>query len=220
VLNIGGIANVTWLGCAGDITGFDTGPGNMAMDALMLATSHGKHAYDENGQLAASGSVCLPLLDRLMQHPFLQRTPPKSTGREEFGGALVDTMMQWPDISDADRLATACQFTANSIKHSIRFMPGTPSRWLCCGGGVRNSHLMKLLEKQLAPSNVDTTDAAGMPPQAVEAVSFALLARQTLMGKPNTLPQVTGASHSVCSGQITPGKNWQELLQDIPAWIR
>jgi len=220
ILNIGGIANVTWLGCADDIMGFDTGPGNMVMDALMLTISDGEHAYDEHGQLAASGSVCTPLLDQLMQHPFLQRSPPRSTGREEFGEALVDTIMQWPDISDADRMATACQFTAVSIKHSIRFMPGTPSRWLCCGGGVRNNHLMKLLEKQLAPSNVDTTDAVGMPPQAVEAVSFALLARQTLMGKPNTLPQVTGASHAVCGGQITPGHNWQELLQSIPAWIR
>jgi len=220
VLNIGGIANITWLGCADNITGFDTGPGNMIMDALMLAISHGKHAYDENGQLAESGSVCLPLLDRLMQHPFLQRTPPKSTGREEFGESLVDTMIRWPDISDADRLATACQFTVNSIKHSIRFMPDTPSRWLCCGGGVRNIHLMKQLEKELAPSIIDTTEAAGIPPQAVEAVSFALLARQTLMGKPNTIPQVTGASHAVCGGQITPGHNWQELLQDIPAWIR
>jgi len=220
VLNIGGIANITWLGCNNEITGFDIGPGNMVMDALMLSISGGKHGFDENGQLAASGSVCPPLLDQLMQHPFLLRTPPKSTGREEFGKALVNTIMRWPDISEADRMATACQLTVASIKNSIRFLPEAPARWLCCGGGVRNIQLMKQLEKELAPSIIDTTEAAGIPPQAVEAVSFALLARQSLMGKPNTIPQVTGASHAVCGGQITPGHNWQELLQDIPAWIR
>jgi len=220
VLNIGGIANITWLGGNGEITGFDTGPGNMVMDALMLSISGGKHGFDENGQLAASGSVCQPLLDQLIQHPFLLRTPPKSTGREEFGETLLDTIMLWPDISDADRMSTACQLTVASIKNSIRFMPDTPARWLCCGGGIRNNYLMSQLADQLAPANVDTTEAEGMPPQAVEAVSFALLARQTLMGKPNTLPRVTGASHAVCGGQITPGNNWQELLQNIPSWIR
>jgi len=220
VLNIGGIANITWLGSDGSVTGFDTGPGNMLMDGLMQKISHGEQVYDKNGQLAAIGSVNSGLLETLMQHPFMQATPPKSTGREQFGPAMVKQLLSWPDISDADRMATACQFTADSIQHSIQFFPDAPNRWLCCGGGVRNSHLMHLLEKQLVPASVDTTQAAGTPPQAVEAVCFALLARQTLLGAPNTLAAVTGAKRDVCGGQITPGPNWPELLRSLPSWIR
>jgi len=220
ILNIGGIANITWLGADGHITGFDTGPGNMIMDALMLAISHGERSFDENGQMAASGCVNDALLDTLLQHPFLQQTPPKSTGREQFGEDVVNQMLNWPDISNADRLATACRFTATSIAQSIRFLPDKPDRWLCCGGGVRNRHLMKLLQQQLSPASVETTAAASIPPQAVEAVCFALLARQTLLGEPNTLAAVTGAKRDVCGGQITPGANWQTLLRDIPTWIR
>jgi len=220
VLNIGGIANITWLGTDGAVTGFDTGPGNMVMDALMRKISHGEHSFDENGQLAGSGSVSEALLDKLMQHPFLQQTPPKSTGREQFGENIVDQILNWPNITDADRMATACRFTTDSICNSVRFLPSPPARWLCCGGGVRNQHLMELLAQQLAPATVATTDSESIPPQAVEAVSFALLARQTLLGEPNTLAAVTGATHNVCGGQITPGANWQQLLNSMPAWIR
>jgi len=220
VLNIGGIANVTWLGADRSVTGFDTGPGNMVMDTLIQRISHGAQRFDEHGQLAASGSVCTGLLDQLMQHPFLQQLPPKSTGREQFGDEIVAQILNWPDISDADRMATTCQFTADSICNSVQFLPSPPDRWLCCGGGVRNAYLMQLLHTQLAPSRVDTTAVFNMPPQAVEAVSFALLARQTLLGDTNTLSAVTGATHDVCGGQITPGANWPALLHSIPAWIR
>jgi len=220
ILNIGGIANITWLGADGNVAGFDTGPGNMIMDSLIQQISQGEQRFDKNGQLAASGSVDPELLNKLMQHPFLQQTPPKSTGREQFGNDIVDQIRNWPDISDADRLATACRFTADSICSSVRFLQATPARWLCCGGGVRNQHLMNILSQQLAPASVTTTDSAGIPPQAVEAVSFALLARQTLLGKINTLSAVTGAKRDVCGGQITPGDNWQALLQSIPSWIR
>jgi len=220
VLNLGGIANITWLGADGSVTGFDTGPGNMLMDALMQKISHGEQNFDQNGQMAARGTVNALLLKTLMQHLFIQAPPPKSTGREQFGDEITKQLLNWPDISDADRMATACQFTADSIHHSIHFLPDAPGRWLCCGGGVRNSHLMSLLKKRLTPALVDTTEAAGMPPQAVEAVCFALLAKQTLLGESNTLAAGTGAKRNVCGGQITPGDNWQELLQSMPAWIR
>ncbi|MFQ5519235.1 MAG: anhydro-N-acetylmuramic acid kinase, partial [Mariprofundus sp.] len=220
VLNLGGIANITWLGAAGGLSGFDTGPGNMIMDGLMLDISDGRHAYDENGELAASGTACQSLLEQLMHHPFLQRRPPKSTGREEFGEAVIDTIIHWPDISDADRLATACQFTANSVADSIAFLPAKPDAWLVCGGGVKNRHLMQLLAEQLSPASVASTEKRNIPPQAVESMCFAMLARQTLMGQPNTLAAVTGANHDICGGQITPGNNWSALLQSIPTWIR
>ncbi|MDQ6996401.1 MAG: anhydro-N-acetylmuramic acid kinase [Mariprofundus sp.] len=220
VLNLGGIANITWLGVDGSVSGFDTGPGNMLMDAVIHEISDGKQAFDEGGQLAASGSVNTALVEELMRHSFLHKPPPKSTGREDFGSEIVKQILNWPDISDADRMATTCQFTADSIAQNTHFLPEKPDRWLCCGGGVRNRHLMHLLEKQLAPASVSTTQAAGLPPQAVVAVCFALLARQTLLGEANTLAAVTGAEHNVCGGQITPGENWQELLQSIPTWIR
>jgi len=220
VLNLGGIANITWLGANGSVAGFDTGPGNMLMDSLMQKISHGEQAYDKNGQLAASGAVNTAILEQLMRHAFLHQAPPKSTGREQFGNDIVEQVLNWPDISDADRMATACQFTADSIAQSARFLPEKPGRWLCCGGGVRNSHLMRLLEQRLSPASVSTTQSAGMPPQAVEAVCFALLARQTLLGEANTLASVTGAKRDVCGGQITPGANWKKLLQSMPSWIR
>ena len=220
ILNIGGIANVTWLGADGMVMGFDTGPGNMLMDALMLALSDGRHSYDRGGELAAAGTPCQRLLGTLMSHAYLRRQPPKSTGREDFGQDIVDNILGWPGLADADRMATANAFTALSIVKSIEFFPSAADRWLVCGGGTQNSQLMKQLSEQLSPAPVLSTEAEGIPPQAVEAVSFAVLARQTLMGLPNTLPAVTGARHAVCGGQITPGANWAELMQTIPKWIR
>ncbi len=213
VLNIGGVANITWLGQDGKTAGFDTGPGNMAMDGLMLALTDGRCGYDADGELAARGAVCHELLDQLMQHPFLKRHPPKSTGREEFGQKIIDQILVWPALNDADRMTTACEFTIRSIVGSIGFLPDTPDKWLICGGGARNPHLMQKLAEQLAPAQVATTEAAGIPPQAVEAVSFAILAHRTILGQNNTLSAVTGARRDVCGGSITPGNNWPELLR-------
>jgi len=220
IVNIGGIANVTWLGADGTIMGFDTGPGNILMDALMLALSDGRDSHDHNGELAAAGKPCQLLLDTLMSHNFLRRQPPKSTGREDFGQHIVDNILGWPDLTDADRMATANAFTALSIARSSAFFPSAAERWLVCGGGARNRQLMKQLAELLSPLPVESTENAGIPPQAVEAVCFAVLARRTLMGLPNTLPAVTGARHAVCGGHITPGANWPELIQLIPKWTR
>jgi len=208
------------LGNDGSTSGFDCGPGNMLMDALILALSDGRNSFDENGELAATGHVCEELLAALSSHPFVQRHPPKSTGREEFGAKVVDRILGWPDLSNADRMATTAAFTARCVTESIRFLPQAPQRWLVCGGGVRNHHLLNLLADQLAPARVSSTDQAGIPAQAVEAVSFALLARQTLLGQNNTFSAVTGASHDVCGGSITPGKNWPALLRQLTTWTR
>ncbi|PCI42752.1 MAG: anhydro-N-acetylmuramic acid kinase [Proteobacteria bacterium] len=215
ILNIGGIANITSLNADGSIQGFDTGPGNMVMDALMLQLSDGRYAYDKNGDLASTGETCQALLDTLLQHPFIHQKPPKSTGREAFGKDIVDRILAWSDISDAARMATACALTVQSIVKQIIFLKEPPKRWLVCGGGVRNTHLMQTLSHALTPAEVSSTQQYGIPPEAVEAVSFALLAQQTLLGKNNTLAEVTGAHHAVCGGQITPSDNWQQVSQ----WI-
>lgn len=220
VVNIGGIANITWLGKDGNTTGFDCGPGNMLMDALMLALTDGRCGYDVDGEMAARGSVCHALLNQLMQHPFLKRHPPKSTGKEDFGQEIIDQILAWPDLSDADRVATACAFTIHGIASAIRFLPDTPTAWLVCGGGTRNPYLMQKISEKLAPASVSTTETAGIPPQAVEAVSFAILAHRTILGQNNILGAVTGARRDVCGGTITPGNNWPELLQQLSTWTR
>lgn len=215
VLNIGGIANITFLH-HDSVTGFDTGPGNMVMDALMLAMTDGRHACDRDGDLAASGTVCDGLLDELMQHPFLKRTPPKSTGREAFGHDVVEKIMGWPNLTDADRMATACEFTARTIAESARLLAETPETWHICGGGAYNLHLMARLKELLKPASVHSTSEMNILPESMEAICFALLTRETLLGRVNTIPAVTGATHPVCGGSITPGSNWP----DVTAWIR
>jgi anhydro-N-acetylmuramic acid kinase len=219
VVNIGGIANISYLGRDGSLTGFDTGPGNMVMDALMLALSDGRTAYDADGALAAAGRVDPALLADLMAHPFLSRTPPKSSGREDFGADFAARLLA-ADIDDAARLATACELTARSIAAAAAWLPHPPARWYIGGGGAANAHLMARLSALLAPAPVATTAAAGVPPEAVEAVSFAILARQALLGRPNTAAAVTGAAHDTVGGHIAPGANWPELLATLAAWTR
>ncbi|MDX8408651.1 MAG: anhydro-N-acetylmuramic acid kinase [Mariprofundales bacterium] len=204
VVNIGGISNITLLTSDNEVTGFDTGPGNMVMDHLMLELSDGRHGFDANGELAASGSICVPLLETLLAHPFFCRQPPKSTGREQFGEDFCHDLLAWPTISDADRLATAAELTARTIAESVAQLAAVPTRWLICGGGVHNLHLMQRLRQLLAPATVQATDAVGIPAQAVEAICFAILARHTLLGQHNCLPEVTGANHPTIGGMITP----------------
>jgi len=215
MLNIGGVANITMFYPDGRVQGFDTGPGNMVMDGLMLALSDGRDAYDKGGHLACMGHVCKDLLDTLLQHPFLRKQPPKSTGREDFGASIVHQIMAWEGISDADRMATACALTAKSIAMSITFLDSVPEQWWVCGGGAHNVCLMSMLSAALSPALVTTTQAQGIAADAVEALCFAVLSKYTLLGKTNTLHGVTGASHDVCGGQITPGDNWASVL----AWI-
>lgn len=216
IVNIGGVANITIFYPDGRVQGFDTGPGNMIMDALILQWSDGRYAYDKNGALASSGMVCEALLKHLLRHPFLQQKAPKSTGREDFGDAIVDQIIAWEGISDADRMATACAFTAHSILMSIDLLDMRPEQWLICGGGAFNTCLLQMLRECLSPDDVGTTAEHGIEADAVEALSFALLSKYTLLGKTNTLHGVTGASHDVCGGQITPGANWSYVLQ----WIQ
>jgi len=220
VVNIGGIANLTFLPAAGGVAGFDAGPGNMIMDGLMLSISGGAQDRDMNGRMAAEGGVCQALLRELLGHPFLSRRPPKSTGREDFGGEIVRRILDWPGISDADRLATAAELTARGIADSRQFLPEAPGDWYACGGGAANPHLMRRLSALLAPAGVHSTEALGIPPAAVEAVCFAVFAHHCLCGLVNTLPMVTGAAHGSVGGHIAPGGNWQQLLRAIPAWIR
>ena len=213
-LNIGGIANVTWLPAGSGIegvSGFDTGPGNMVMDGLVRLGTGGKQAFDVDGELARRGQVVPELLETWLQHPFFERKPPRSTGREMFGRSFV--MEVWEkhgtQVPLADLVATAAMLTVESIARACeRFLPTAAGdrQVIVGGGGARNPRLMELLSERLDPSAVIPSDACGIPVDAREAIAFALLAYAFLNGVPANLPAVTGADRSVLLGSLTPGR--------------
>ncbi|MBC8101278.1 MAG: anhydro-N-acetylmuramic acid kinase [Cytophagales bacterium] len=207
IQNIGGIANVTYLPPDADaarVLGFDTGPGNMLMDAAAAWATRGAQTYDVNGALAASGTVDSILLKRLLDHPFLSRHPPKSAGREEFGQAFFRDLVASQRSAPENMVATLTAFTVHSLYEAYRlFLPQMPSEIIVGGGGARNPTLMRMLTEQFAPTPVLTHEDIGINSEAKEALAFAVLANETLLGKPSNLPSVTGASRRAILGKLT-----------------
>ena len=204
--NIGGIGNVTLLsaGCTlEDVTAFDTGPGNMVMDALVSGITDGRLGYDDGGRLAASGKVIPELLAHMLEDPYLAKRPPKTTGREYYGKAYVDALLASGEYPLVDILATATRFTAESIAVGLRrFAPRMPARLVVGGGGSRNPTLLRFLREALPECRVQTQEDLGYDSDAKEAVAFALLANETLFGVCNNAPSATGAKHGVVMGRI------------------
>jgi len=218
--NIGGIANVTFLPPSGgldDIIAFDTGPGNMAIDRLIWHITRGGQSFDEGGTLAQKGRVDEKLLSQLMGHPFLQKPPPKSTGREEFGHSFADNLYSKTDPGDElSLLATVTAFTARGIADGYKrfIIPHHPLHEVFLyGGGVRNHTLVRFLKEYL-PSSVPvrSIEELGIPTQAKEPMSFAVLAYEALAGHPANVPSATGARDRVILGKIVPGRNWKNLI--------
>jgi anhydro-N-acetylmuramic acid kinase len=212
IQNIGGIANVTWMPARpklADLIAFDTGPGNMMMDRVTQLITRGRRQYDDGGRLALRGQIDPSLLAELLGHPFLRRPPPKSTGREEFGVAFADEIFRrWrkAGVAPLDILATLNAFTSRSIRDGYRrFLPKWPDDVILCGGGARNRLLVQRLKADLLPAKVIVMDELGLSAEAKEAVSFALLARETIRGAPNNAPSATGAKRAVVLGKIVPG---------------
>ncbi|ABA57421.1 Protein of unknown function UPF0075 [Nitrosococcus oceani ATCC 19707] len=206
VLNIGGIANISFLPAdhRTPIWGFDTGPGNTLMDGWI--SRHLNQSIDREGRWAASGRVNKTLLRYLLTDPYFSLPPPKSTGREYFNLVWLDHILSKTGIklSPPDVQATLCALTIASVKLAIQSSSPHTEELLICGGGANNETLMEGLRKQLAFCRVTTTTAYGIPPQWVEACTFAWLAKQTLEGHPGNLPEVTGARHPVILGAIYP----------------
>ena len=204
--NIGGIGNITLLGagCALDeVTAFDTGPGNMVMDALVMKITDGKMGYDDGGRLAASGKIIPELLEWMLRDPYLERQPPKTTGREYYGAEYVEKLLSFGDYPLVDVLATATAFTAQSIALSLRrFAPRMPARLVIGGGGSRNPTLLAFLQEALPEVQVQTQEDLGLDSDAKEAVAFAILANEALFGICNNAPSATGAKHGVVMGRI------------------
>jgi anhydro-N-acetylmuramic acid kinase len=211
VQNIGGIANVTYLPAGGDVSSalaFDTGPGNMIIDRLTWLITSGKAPYDPGGRLAAAGTVNDRLLTELLRHKYLRRKPPKTTGREDFGTQFTDDLYRRAikrKVEPLDILATATAFTALTIADAYhRFLPRPVDEVILCGGGAWNETLLWMLRAGLHPAKVTVMDDYGISVDAKEAVSFAILACETIRGRPNNVPSATGAQRQVVLGKIVP----------------
>ncbi len=215
IQNLGGMANVTWLPPAESteaLLAFDTGPGVVLLDAAASLATGGEAAFDRDGALAARGRVDEALLQRLLDHPFFRRPPPRSTGRETFGRALVRDLSRglepgrpgegWPDL-----LATLVALTARSVGEAYRrwVLPRGVDEVVLTGGGARNPVLVEALRQELDPLPVRGGEALGMDPDAREAAAFAVLAWAHLAGRPGNEPAATGAAGPRVLGSLTPG---------------
>jgi anhydro-N-acetylmuramic acid kinase len=220
VQNIGGISNVTFLPPLNDTQSaplaFDNGPGNALMDSAVHHLTGTQH-YDVDGQLAAQGQVHAAWLARLLAHPYFERQPPKTTGRELFSREMALTLIHEGEsmgLKAADILATLTAFTAQSIAESYqRFAPAPVQDVILGGGGRRNPVLMAHLERLLRPAKVLTHEAVGLDSDNKEALVFALLAYETWHQRVGTHPALTGAAHASVLGQITPAGNYAALAR-------
>lgn len=209
LLNIGGIANLTVLPAglvADQIVAFDTGPGNMVIDAV--AQTFIGQPYDEGGKHGRQGTICEPIVRQLLTHPYFGVAPPKSTGRELFGPTYTEQLMgegRKRGLSVDDLMATATELTAQSVASGYRTFvaPGTVlDELIVSGGGARNPYLLERLAVALHPVRIVTSDERGLAADAKEAVAFAILANQTIMAQPGNMPGATGADRFVTLGKI------------------
>jgi anhydro-N-acetylmuramic acid kinase len=203
LLNLGGIANITWLPAGGtpdQVIAFDTGPANCIVDDLM------KPGIDVDGKLSARGAIHKPLVRDVLKSPYFDRHPPKSADGPEMIGLFRGAWSRHPDLTLlTDELATACAITAESVAQAIvRWCPLPVDEVIASGGGTKNAAIMKLLGEQLGEVPIRTTADLGVPADAKEAIAFALLAAATLDGVPSNVPTATGAKRAIVLGSITP----------------
>jgi len=226
-LNIGGIANITVIPPSAvpeDVVAFDTGPGNMVMDALTREFTGGRQNFDRDGAIAASGKIDRALLKELLADTYYRRRPPKSAGREQYGATFVERIKRskrpLPDL-----IATATALTAATIARGVgsafqaaaalprgapaesRRQAGRPAPQgdlIISGGGVHNSQLMAQIAAFLPDMAITTSAHHGIDPDAKEAIAFGVLACETWRHKPSNLPSATGATRTVILGSITP----------------
>ncbi len=205
ILNIGGIANITFLAAKGHLTtGYDTGPGNGLMDDWCL--KHFNCPYDPDGQQAAKGQIHQYLLTQMLNDPYFSQAPPKSTGREYFSYQWIFKQLHntGTEIDPSDVLRTLLELSCISIRNEINLLPEKIDEILVCGGGTRNLYLMHRLQELLPGSLIASTENYGLHPDWVEASAFAWLAYRTLNGLTGNLPSVTGADRKVILGAIWP----------------
>ena len=203
-LNIGGIANITVIPARAkpeNVIAFDTGPGNMVIDALVAHHTNGRRHYDRNGSVARRGNVHTRLLKAMLSDPYLDRKPPKTTGREQFGQQFVSGLLA-TGIPLPDLIATATEFTVQSIASAI--LHAKPQEVIVSGGGVHNLQIMRRLGELLPGIDVMSSREFGIDPDAKEAIAFAVLAYEFARGRPGNLPKATGARRAVPLGKSSP----------------
>lgn len=195
VLNIGGVANITYVDI-GDPIACDTGPGNALIDDFMRARTGAP--YDDKGDVAAIGRPNQTFINDVLKHRFFDLKPPKSLDRNAFAFANIGL----PDFSVPDGAATLSALTVQAVARIVPHLPAVPRAWIVAGGGARNNTLMRMLTEQLAPANVETADAAGWSSDALEAQAFAFLAVRCLKGKTITFPSTTGVKAPITGGVV------------------
>ncbi len=204
VQNIGGIGNVTWLPAGGDISdviAFDTGPGNMIIDALVEISSRGAAQFDRDGAIASSGTVHEDLIEQWLRDPYFALEPPKTTGRERFGTHHAMGLIEGaPEVSFEDLIASATALTARSIADAYsRFIRprGTIDEVVISGGGARNPALMSMIRDSLPDSRVLLPEDLGYDNRAKEAVAIAVMANDSLAGLTTNVPGATGGRPAI-----------------------
>ncbi|MGH7724126.1 MAG: anhydro-N-acetylmuramic acid kinase [Candidatus Eiseniibacteriota bacterium] len=212
LLNLGGIANLTAMPARAqvdEVLAFDTGPGNMLLDGIVRRATGGRVSYDEDGRRAVGGRPDEELLAEALADPFFDQPPPRSTGRERFGDAYLERWFaagKARGLSEADLLVTAAMLSASAVANAIEEFVALRfplDAVYASGGGTHNPVLMASLAAALDPIELHTTDELGLPVDAKEAVAFAVLAFESLNGRPGNLPGVTGAARPLVLGSIT-----------------
>ena len=191
VLNVGGVANLTYIN-SGDPIACDTGPGNALIDDFMAARTG--QARDDDGADAARGRVDEVLIDRVLNDPFFERPPPKSLDRNAFAAVDVGA------LSTPNGAATLTALTAAAVARAFRLLPRAPRSVIVAGGGARNKTLLAMLQTRLAPATIETAEAVGWSADSLEAQAFAFLAVRSLKGMPLTFPSTTGVPQPLSGG--------------------
>jgi anhydro-N-acetylmuramic acid kinase len=205
-LNLGGIANITVIpggATRDDVLAFDTGPGNMVIDALVSRMTEGRQTYDRDGRIARRAQVHDRMLASMLDDPYFKLRPPKTTGREQFGQEFASGLAA-TGLALEVLIATATEFTARSVASAVTQYAGDAREIIASGGGVHNRWLMRRLRELVPNLNVSTSDDYGIDPDAKEAIAFAVLAHEFVMGRPGNLPSATGARRAVLLGRSTP----------------
>ena len=212
--NIGGISNCTMVTPdLSDVIAFDSGPGNILLDEIMKIHTAGKEKYDYNGEIAKQGEIDYKVLYNLLNNDYFKESPPKTTGREMFGNNEAEKLYKLVEnnfLKLPDLLATLVQFTVDTIYNSYEdfiFSKWKINEVILSGGGAFNPILVENLAQKLAPIELSISDKYEIPPDSKEAVSFAVLANETIFGNPSNLPSVTGARSGSPLGKISIGKN-------------
>jgi anhydro-N-acetylmuramic acid kinase len=194
VVNIGGVANVTYIDGADTLIACDTGPGNALLDDFVLRMAGQR--FDCEGRIAAQGAVDVAWVTWALDHPFFARLPPKSLDRNDFASLKLRT------TSPADGAATLTAFTVEAIARIAPLLPKEPRSWIVAGGGARNLTMMRMLRERLAPVTVETAEGLGWSGDAIEAQAFGFLAARGLKGLPLSYPATTGVPIPMTGGEI------------------